>query len=533
MGKKKAGGATAAAATVAQDAAEGGGYPDSSPAASQPAPAAEEATLSTAEGGGDESAAQPNGVETIGAEEDADEDEGGGVAPDAAGKKKRRNKKKAKDSEPVPERATDSADATAAEGASSVVEAAAAPAEAKGAEDSEGSDEDGGEADGAAKKKKKKKKKKHVLSTALAVAGDGAAGGPRSGVVKYVTDEVWEPWVEAALKATAGSLEKISAEDRLKPPQAFWGYKYTGNLRPALVTPQMRMPASTLMPDYATHSDGHSLCEREGPKEVPVLEGKDLQTMREACRLGREVLDIAARYMRVGVTGDEIDRVVYQACVDRKIYPSPLNYYRFPKSVCVSPNEVICHGIPDCRPIEDGDIVNLDVSIYHKGFHSDLNETFFVGDCGEEAHRVVRTAYCALHAASQLIRPGTLYRDLGNVIGVEASKNNCAVVLTYCGHGVGRLFHGPPKVPHYKKNKAVGLMKPGHIFTVEPMINIGTSGADKTWPDNWTAVTKDGKLSAQFEHTFLVTETGVDVLTGRAGVSPHSMPPWDPSMFQL
>merc|ERR1719160_2041785 len=291
------------------------------------------------------------------------------------------------------------------------------------------------------------------------------------------------------------------------------------------------MPDGWCVPDYAAHPEGVSLCERTGPKDVPILEGEELQVMKEACRLGREVLDVASRFMRVGVTGDQIDRVVYQACIDRKVYPSPLNYFRFPKSVCVSPNEVICHGIPDCRPIEEGDIVNLDVSIYHQGFHSDLNETFFIGECGEDAQRVVRAAYSAIEAASKLIRPGTFYRDLGNVIHAEAARSNCAVVTTYCGHGVGRLFHGPPKVPHYRKNKAIGIMKPGHVFTVEPMINLGSNGGDRTWPDNWTAVTKDGRLSAQFEHTFLVTETGVEVLTRRLGTDPTCMPPYDPAMF--
>merc|ERR1712048_999960 len=163
----------------------------------------------------------------------------------------------------------------------------------------------------------------------------------------------------------------------------------------------------------------------------------------------------------------------------------------------------------------------------------DLNETFFIGECDEEAHRVVRTAYSALHAASQMIRPGTFYRDLGQVIHQEAVKGQCAVVTTYCGHGVGQLFHGPPKVPHYRKNKGVGVMKPGHVFTVEPMINLGSDGGDKTWPDNWTAVTKNGKRSAQFEHVFLVTETGVEVLTARHGTNPSAMPPYDPAMFQL
>jgi len=383
--------------------------------------------------------------------------------------------------------------------------------------------------DGAGGKKKKKKKKKPA-SAPILCGNDGA----RSAVVKYVPDDVWEKWLRAALDDNVDkALVDMPMEDRVKPPKPFWGYKYTGDLRPAFVTRQMRMPAHVMFPDYAEKSDGSSASERTGGLETPILEGEDLKTMRQACRYGREVLDIAARYLQAGVTGDEIDRVVFQACCDRKIYPSPLNYYRFPKSVCVSPNEVICHGIPDSRPIEEGDIVNLDISIYYKGFHSDLNETFFVGRCDDESHKLVKTAYCALQAACDQIKPGTLYRDLGNFIHAEATKTACSVVTTYCGHGVGKLFHGPPKVPHYRKNKAVGIMKPGHIFTVEPMINLGSDGGDRTWPDDWTAVTRNGKRSAQYEHTFLVTETGVDILTARHGTNPTKMPAFTPEMFQL
>mmetsp|Transcript_9896 Transcript_9896/g.23325 ORF Transcript_9896/g.23325 Transcript_9896/m.23325 type:complete len:519 (+) Transcript_9896:116-1672(+) len=385
----------------------------------------------------------------------------------------------------------------------------------------EGTEEEECEDTAPAKKKKKKKPKKKVGS------------GGQAPALKIIPDDEFADWANRALESTANGTEKMSKQELLRPPQNFWGYTYTGCLRPAYVSPQMKMPEGCLMPDYALDPDGISHSERKGPREVPVLEGSALETMREACHLGREVLDIAARFMRAGVTGDAIDRVVWQACVDRKIYPSPLNYYRFPKSVCVSPNEVICHGIPDSRPIEEGDVVNLDVSIYYQGFHSDLNETYFIGSCDDDTHRLVRTAYCALLAASRLIRPGTFYRDLGNAIHAEAARSNCAVVTTYCGHGVGQLFHGPPKVPHYRKNKAVGVMKPGHVFTVEPMINLGSNGGDRTWPDNWTAVTKDGKRSAQFEHTFLVTEQGLEVLTGRQGTDRTSMPPYEPSMFQL
>lgn len=212
----------------------------------------------------------------------------------------------------------------------------------------------------------------------------------------------------------------------------------------------------------------------------------------------------------------------------------------------MSVNEVICHGIPDCRVIEDGDIVNLDVSVYKDGFHSDLNETFlvgkpeelrkiftltFLGNCDADSKRLVRTAYDCLSSAQELIKPGTMYRDLGGTISRIASQNQCSVVKSYCGHGVGRLFHTTPNVPHYKNNKGKGVMRPGHIFTIEPMINDGANFRDILWPDDWTAVTASGKRSAQFEHTFLVTETGCEILTHRQHTAKDRMT-WDEQALQ-
>lgn len=194
----------------------------------------------------------------------------------------------------------------------------------------------------------------------------------------------------------------------------------------------------------------------------------------------------------------------------------------FPKSVCTSINETICHGIPDQRPLEDGDIINIDVSLYYGGFHGDLNETYYVGDkakANPDAVRVVETARECLEQAIQIVKPGMLFREPGNVIEKHAKSRNCSVVKSYCGHGVNQLFHTTPNIPHYAKNKAVGSAKPGICFTIEPMINLGTH-KDKLWPDDWTSVTADGKLSAQFEHTLLVTEDGVEVLTARLPDSP-------------
>ncbi|KAL7753451.1 Methionine aminopeptidase 1 [Sorochytrium milnesiophthora] len=305
----------------------------------------------------------------------------------------------------------------------------------------------------------------------------------------------------------------------------FPNLQYTGTLRPVYpLSPMRSVPAHIPRPDYA--ETGISLAEREEKRHnrIEVLNEAEIAKMRTVCRLAREVLDLGAAAIRPGVTTDEIDRIVHEASVARNCYPSPLNYVNFPKSCCTSVNEVICHGIPDQRPLQDGDIVNLDVSVYHDGFHADLNETYFVGrkswstagENGEQvatvSQRLVDATRECLKQAIAAVKPGVLYRDMGNIIEKVAKKNGFSVVRTYCGHGINRLFHPAPSIPHYARNKAVGVMKPGHVFTIEPMINEGTY-RDEHWPDNWTAVTADGKRSAQFEHTMVVTETGCEVLT--------------------
>jgi methionyl aminopeptidase len=177
-----------------------------------------------------------------------------------------------------------------------------------------------------------------------------------------------------------------------------------------------------------------------------------------------------------------------------------LNYNHFPKSCCTSVNEVICHGIPDQRVLLDGDILNIDISLYHEGYHADLNETYYIGDRAKadpDTVRVVETARECLEESIKAVKPGTLIREFGNIIEKHAKKRNCSVIRTYCGHGVGKLFHCPPNVPHYAKNKTVGECKPGMTFTIEPMIALGKY-RDITWPDNWTSTTIDGKLTAQF-----------------------------------
>ncbi|KAG0262669.1 Methionine aminopeptidase 1 [Mortierella polycephala] len=270
------------------------------------------------------------------------------------------------------------------------------------------------------------------------------------------------------------------------------GYKYTGSLRPHYpLSPMRKVPDHISMPDYA--KTGIPLSEQmvRSSSTIEILSLEDIDQMRKVCQLAREVIDIGLAAIRVGVTTDEIDRIVHEATIERGCYPSTLNYSWYKKSCCTSVNEVVCHGIPDQRPLKDGDIVNLDVSLFKDGFHADLNETAPVGNVDE-----------------------TALRDLGNVIEKHAKSEGFSVVKTIAAHGIHRHFHCAPIIPHYARNKAIGVMKEGHVFTIEPMINEGGC-KEKLWPDDWTSVTLDGKRSAQFEETMVVTKTGVEILTAR------------------
>ncbi|KAH8700837.1 putative methionine aminopeptidase, type I [Talaromyces proteolyticus] len=324
-------------------------------------------------------------------------------------------------------------------------------------------------------------------------------------------------------KRSWGSHKSIHKPKTTGQYNPFPTYPFTGSLRPVYpLSPRRVVPATIPHPDYA--KDGIPRSEQKfiGRHNITILNKEEQEGMRKVCRLAREVLDIAAREIKPGVTTDYIDEVVHKACLERESYPSPLNYVNFPKSVCTSVNETICHGIPDQRPLQDGDIVNIDVTLYHGGFHGDLNETYYVGDkakANPEAVRVVETARECLAKSIELVKPGWLFREAGNVIEKHAKSRDCSVVKSYCGHGINQLFHTAPNIPHYAKNKTVGAAKPGMCFTIEPMINIGIH-KDKTWPDDWTSVTADGSLSAQFEHTLLVTEDGVEILTARLPDSP-------------
>ncbi|KAM4881113.1 methionine aminopeptidase 1-like [Thomomys bottae] len=304
------------------------------------------------------------------------------------------------------------------------------------------------------------------------------------------------------------------------------GYRYTGKLRPHYpLMPTRPVPSYIQRPDYADHPLGMSESEQalKGTSQIKLISSEDIEGMRLICRLAREVLDIAAGMIKPGVTTEEIDHAVHLACIARNCYPFPLNYYNFPKSCCTSVNEVICHGIPDRQPLQEGDIVNVDITLYPSGYHGDLNETFFVRDVDGRSTKLVQMMYECLMQAIDAVKPGVQYRELGNLIQKHAQASGFSVVRSYCGHEIHKLFHTAPNVPHYAKNKADGVMKSGYVFTIEPMICEG-GWQDETCPDGWTAVTRNGKRSTQFEHTLLGTDTGCEILTRRLDSAwPHLM----------
>lgn len=240
---------------------------------------------------------------------------------------------------------------------------------------------------------------------------------------------------------------------------------------------------------------------------------EEIAVMRRSCRLAARTLDHVAPHVRPGVSTEHINRIVHDFIVANGAYPSPLNYHGFPKSVCTSPNEVICHGIPSEDVIlEDGDILNIDVTTYLDKFHGDTNRTFLVGNVAPEVRKLVDVTYECTMRGIEAVKPGNHLGDIGFAIQSHAEGHGYSVVRDYCGHGIGYEFHEDPQVLHYgKPGTGIELLE-GMTFTIEPMINMGKAGS-KVLADGWTVVTRDGSLSAQFEHTLLVTPTGVDIMT--------------------
>lgn len=282
-----------------------------------------------------------------------------------------------------------------------------------------------------------------------------------------------------------------------------------GRVLPGIVSPMRTVPPSIPRPPYADTG------EVVGWNEPRVKSSDIVERMRVAGRLAAEILRLAGEAVRPGLTTDELDEYVHQLYIDRDCYPSPLNYNGYPKSVCTSVNEIVAHGIPDDRELVAGDTVNCDVTIYLDGMHGDCSRTFCVGgvDAVDPATvELVVTTERALRAGIAAARPGGRVRDIGRAIQRVARDSGFGVVRELVGHGIGEQFHGEPHVHHYDEPRNRSVLRPGSSFTIEPMLTLGLPEV-AVWDDGWTIATVDGLPSAQFEHTILVTESGIEVLT--------------------
>lgn len=246
---------------------------------------------------------------------------------------------------------------------------------------------------------------------------------------------------------------------------------------------------------------------------INIKSEREIQLMRDTCKLAAKTLHFLGKNLRIGMSTEEIDQMCYKYMVNRGAIPATLGYHGFPKSLCTSLNEVICHGIPNEKDIlKDGDIVNLDVTTILKGFFGDTNRTFLVGNVKPEIKKLVDVTYECMMAGISVCRPGARLGDIGAIIEEIAHDNGYSVVHEYCGHGIGRNFHEDPQVTHFGKKGTGVELRPGMTFTIEPMINFGKRHC-KVLNDGWTVVTKDKSWSAQFEHTILITEEGHEILT--------------------
>jgi methionyl aminopeptidase len=276
-------------------------------------------------------------------------------------------------------------------------------------------------------------------------------------------------------------------------------------LQPGRVSPQRQVPSSITAPEYVG---------RKRPRlgEPDVKDAETIGRMRVAGRIAAQALEEVGRHVTPGVTTDELDRVGHEFLVSRGAYPSTLGYRGYPKSLCTSLNEVICHGIPDDTVIADGDIVNVDITAYIGGVHGDTNATFLAGNVDEESRLLVERTHEAMMRGIRAVAPGRPLNAVGRVIESYARRFGYGVVRDFTGHGIGTTFHSGLVVPHFDDPDVTVIMEEGMTFTIEPMLTLGTISYD-IWDDGWTAVTRDRKRTAQFEHTLAVTADGYDILT--------------------
>lgn len=281
----------------------------------------------------------------------------------------------------------------------------------------------------------------------------------------------------------------------------------TGNLIPGRISPKLEVPKSIVRPEYV------------GKPAPAKFTGTDVKTpeqiekIRHSGKIAAQAIELVGQNAKPGVTTDELDKIAHQFLIENGAYPSTLGYRGFPKSICSSLNEVICHGIPDDTVLEDGDILNIDITAYIDGFHGDSNQTFLVGDVKPEIALLVERTREALERGISVVAPGRSVNLIGRAIESYAKRFNYGVVRDFTGHGVGEAFHSGLIIPHYDSAPMYSdEMKVGMVFTIEPMLTLGTHQWEM-WADGWTVVTKDRSITAQFEHTIVVTETGADILT--------------------
>ncbi len=251
---------------------------------------------------------------------------------------------------------------------------------------------------------------------------------------------------------------------------------------------------------------------------ISIKSADEIEKMRVAGRLAADVLDMIAPHVKAGISTNELDKICHDYIVNvQEAIPAPLNYHGFPKSICTSVNNVVCHGIPGDKTLKKGDIVNIDITVIKDDYHGDTSKMFIIGKSSVKAQRICRIAQECMYIGIKKVKPGIRLGEIGKAIGAHADKNNCSVVHDYCGHGIGTQFHAEPQVVHYDDGNSdtSPILEAGMTFTIEPMVNIGSYEVATSKVDGWTVTTKDRSLSAQWEHTILVTENGHEILTLR------------------
>ena len=281
----------------------------------------------------------------------------------------------------------------------------------------------------------------------------------------------------------------------------------TGNLIPGRISPKLDVPASITRPEYV----GKAMPAKFTGSNIKTQE--EIEKIRHSGKIAAQAIELVGQHAKPGITTDELDKIAHKFLIDNGAYPSTLGYRGYPKSICSSLNEVICHGIPDDTVLEDGDILNIDITAYIDGFHGDSNQTFLVGEVKPEVAELVERTREALARGIAVVAPGRSVNLIGRAIESYAKRFNYGVVRDFTGHGIGEAFHSGLIIPHYDSAPMYSdEMQVGMVFTIEPMLTLGTHQWEM-WADGWTVVTKDKSITAQFEHTLVVTETGADILT--------------------